>query len=117
MSNRGDFAVLCRSNANTLDRRRPMRRVVRYERTGKRDLDRTSSSLCCKGSKHRVGPQEKLTPNPAYEWRHQMDIVLVDTKCSRQIGSPPINHLAGRPNGQFIAMPRSDGRMGLHHGM
>ncbi len=44
-----------------------------------------------------------------------MDIFFVDPDCGCEIGSPPINHLAGSPHGHLIAVPSRDRGVGLHH--
>ena len=70
------------------------------------------------GGQNSVGTQEQLTAKAAAdERRHEVDFLLVDTKRRCKVGPPPVDHLAGSPDRQLVAIPGGDGGMRLHHRM
>ena len=111
-----DLAVAFGADADALDGRRAVGRVVDEKRARQRDLDRAFRSLGPESGQQGICPQKQLTTETAAnERRHQMDFLLVDVERGRQIGSPPVDHLARRPQRQRVAVPCGDRGMRLHH--
>lgn len=118
MTDRSDFAIATCANADSLDRRRPVRRVVHQEGAGQGDLHGAPGFAGGERGKHRICSQEQLdSETTAHEGRHDMDFLLVDSERRREIGPPPVDHLARRPDSQVIAIPGGDGGVRLHHRM
>ena len=58
MANRRDLAITIRADPNALDRRRPMRRIVEYQRPLQCDLDRPAAARAAERSEHAHRPGE-----------------------------------------------------------
>ncbi|MNV59283.1 hypothetical protein D3C71_1516970 [compost metagenome] len=118
MCNRSDLAVALRTDADPLDRGWTMGGVVRDQRPRQRDLDRAPDRFGRECRQHRIDAQKQFTAEAATDKRrHQMHLLLVHAERDGEIRTPPINHLARRPDRNLIAVPRGDRGMRLHHRM
>ena len=118
MADRRDLAVWRCADTDALDRGRPMRRIVRHERTCQSDLHRTFRSTRTEGCKQRIRTQKQFAAEAAAnEWRDEANVLSIDAERRSKIRLAGSDPLVGCPHGQLVAVPRGDGRMGLHHRM
>ena len=95
MRDRGDLAVAFGTDAEALNCRRSVRRVVHQERAGQRHFDRPAGGPSGKCRQYGIGAQEQLAAEAAAdERRHQVNLLLIDAEGRGEVGPPPVDHLA-----------------------
>ena len=113
---RGDLAGLIRADADALDRRRSVGGVVHQLRPGERNLDRPPRRLRRERRHDRVGAHPQFSAEPAADIRRDdADLLLGDQQRLAHVAHRPSDHLVAGPQRQFVAVPRRDGGVRLHH--
>ena len=118
MAKRGDAPIFIGTYAQPLDRRMPVRRVIRHQRPLKRNLHGSFGLFGGQRCDHSIGTDEQLSAEPpAHIRRIEANIFGVDAQNLAHALLAPVDHLVGGPKGQLIAIPRCDRGMRLHHRM
>ena len=116
VADRRELAVARRAEADSLNRRRAMRRVVEHQRPRQRHLHRASSRARAERREQRVGAYEQLAAEAAADVRRdQAHVLLRQPERLRQIVDAPVDHLVRRPDGELVAVPGGDRSVRLHH--
>ena len=116
MTDRRDRAVLCRAEADALNRRRAMGRVVEHQRTGQRHFHRASRRARAERREQRVRANEQLAAEAAANvGRDQPHVLLWQPERLRQIRHAPVDHLVRCPDRDSVAIPGGNRGVRLHH--
>ena len=116
MADRGDLAVRRGADADALDRRGPMRRVVEHQRTLQRHLHGPPAARAPSAASTASARRNSLPPKPPPMYGEMTrTFSFGDAQRLRQVGRAPVDHLVRGPERQLVAVPRGDGGMRLHH--
>ena len=118
MADGGDLAVAGGANADTLDRRGPMRGVVENQRPRQRHFHRPPDRTRAERREHRVSAHPQLAAEAAAdERRYQTDLVLGDAERRGHVARAPVDHLVRGPKRELVPIPGGNRGMRLHHRM
>ena len=116
MADGGDLAILRRADADALDRRRPVRRVVEHQRPRQRHLHGPSGRARAQRREQRIGADKQLAAEAAADVRRDERTFSLGMPSVFAISpDAPIDHLVGGPQRELVAVPRGDRCVRLHH--